>query len=121
MSCAALVTTAFTSDLVDSGQPIQEFLHWNGKTRTSVPKRPHSADRERLQERRQSGARRGRVRLELQLDHHTAEWIRQEARESRKTVGEVVTHLINREIILRRSTAESAAGFEVLHMPETDR
>jgi predicted transcriptional regulator len=59
--------------------------------------------------------------LELALDQNIAEWIRQEARESKRTIGEVVTHLIKKELILRRSTAEAAAGFEVIYTPDTDR
>ena len=59
--------------------------------------------------------------MEIALDQKTAEWIRQEARESRRTMGgEIVTNLVNRELILRRSTAEAAAGFEVLYTPDAD-
>ena len=84
-------------------------------------KRQDQTDAERIPAHQERQARRGQVRLEIALDQQTAEWIRQEARESRRTVGEVVTNLVNRELILRRSTAEAAAGFEVLYTPEADR
>ncbi|AHE99880.1 hypothetical protein [Thioalkalivibrio paradoxus] len=83
-----------------------------------MTKRIHDSNRERSRAHREREADRGKVRLEITVHRGTADWLRTEAREQGKTLGEVVHRLVANERLAQRTASElGPGGWTVLHDP----